>query len=493
MGAAAATRTAASIGRGFLLSLCLTVCSRGSETNLGRTAGPPDAAPGLVGDAGPLGETSTCSSAEEDGESKIRHMAYLREHADVTHPITVTLRARGWVPPPCHGDESDDATCAARDEALRVRQRTNQTSVGCMLQRLGGGQPVGNPVPVWYEPARRLSSGMPVPIATRFSIRALVPQILRLASHPDVESIAPAFGESANIKFPAPPPPPDCPVANDPTADKLVDAVSVHTPGRHPVVVEMRLSSLPPIPACIDGRCSAIVAASWARAIVGRRSLTCVRSFIDLSLVGAAPDVDYAAAEGFPQGMPSLPPFDELPHVTTAFGLALTWAEVSAIARHPFVARIWTADTLRVREQPAGCPPNYDEPVAQPTCPSALTDPVEGKFTAASRAAWEASTEANEVVIAVRRTDPVCPRPACREPMQCPEASQYAARMQEEAAASQACVRALITSIGGTASPEIFTLGNSFPATLTWAQIQTVASHPHVVQIDGRFDNSLPP
>ena len=96
-------------------------------------------------------------------------------------------------------------------------------------------------------------------------------------------------------------------------------------------------------------------------------------------------------------------------------------------------------------------------------------------------AEWEASSGPNEVVIAVRREYSLCPRPVCPDRgAGCPEAAGYDARLTEDALASQACVRALISSIGGTVSPEVFVLGNGLLASLTWSQIQTVAAHPHV-------------
>jgi hypothetical protein len=109
-------------------------------------------------------------------------------------------------------------------------------------------------------------------------------------------------------------------------------------------------------------------------------------------------------------------------------------------------------------------------------------------------AEWAASTGPNEVLVSVRRDNQLCPRPACPgRAVECPELVRYLARQTEEASASQACVRALIAAVGGTASAEVFVLGNGLSAMLTWAQIQSVASHPHVGQIDRRFDGTPPP
>jgi len=139
------------------------------------------------------------------------------------------------------------------------------------------------------------------------------------------------------------------------------------------------------------------------------------------------------------------------------------------------------------------CPPHYDSPVSTPQC-SSRTEDIAGKFTAASAAAWAVSSGANRVIVAVRRDKDLCPAPVCPDRgIDCPENARYWNRVAEETQASQSCVRALIATIGGTASSEVFVLGNGFPASLTWSQIQTVAAHPDVLSLERAEGGNPPP
>ncbi len=268
--------------------------------------------------------------------------------------------------------------------------------------------------------------------------------------------------------------------------------MSIQGQGRQPVIIELRRKLLPPLQTCaLAGPCNEQLASGTELTIVGRRMLTCVRTFIDSKVQAAAPDVDYSAVEGTPGG-PQVPPFGDTIHAQTAFGIALTWEEVLELAKHPYVERVWTSAGLSVGTLPVGCPPNCSEPVVPPVCPT-TTEPLDGKFSATSKAVWELSSGSNEVIIVVRGRGDVCPLPDCPG-RECPERTRYLARLHEETLASQSCVRALIASIGGTASPEAFDIGNSFPATLTWPQIQTVATHPQVAVVDcASCVGSVPP
>jgi len=87
------------------------------------------------------------------------------------------------------------------------------------------------------------------------------------------------------------------------------------------------------------------------------------------------------------------------------------------------------------------------------------TEPITGKFSAEAEAAWQAANGPHEVLVTVR-------------------------------SASQTCVRRLVASLGGTASDEV--LGRSFPATLSWDQIQSVAAHPDVAYVEPRYGNAPP-
>ena len=169
-----------------------------------------------------------------------------------------------------------------------------------------------------------------------------------------------------------PPVPAECPAAEDPPEGKIGDATTVQNRGRQPVVIELRQSLLPVIADLSERQtaCDELLNSGWSRTIAGRRMLTCARRFIDSKLRGFAPEVNYQTADGVPSGYPELPPFGDIIHAQTAFALALTWDEVIDAARHPYVERIWTSPSLTVDSPPAGCHPNYAEPVTNLECPA---------------------------------------------------------------------------------------------------------------------------
>jgi hypothetical protein len=473
------------------LSARLLVAIGLATVGCGGRAGPPPKPSKVPFTVDPV----ACPTAQESGAGKVTHEAYLRAHPDLTHSVTVRLRELPWDPPACAGDKSDSARCPERAEALKAREALNLKQATCVFEAFGPPGSLKAPLAHWYEPPRLRSNGVPTPVGTSFSVLALWSQLEVVARHPYVESIQPAIGEAARIDVPAAPIPAECPAANEPPAPKLVDAAGIEGLGRQPVVIELRKAMLPELESCADGAdaCDELHASGWERTIVARRVLTCVRSWLDSKLRGAAPEVAYSQVDGVPEG-PKLPPFGDTIHATLAFGLALTWEEANEVAKHPGVERVWTSPSLTVGTLPLGCPPNYDAPVQPPACPTTSeADSIDAKFTAASRAAWEASTGPQEVVIAVRRANDLCPRPACPgRATTCPEAERYNDRLMKEAEASQTCVRQVVASSGGMATTAAFPLGNSFGATLTWGQTQIVAAHPHVGQIDGRYSSPPP-
>lgn len=351
--------------------------------------------------------------------------------------------------------------------------------------RLLGGQ--------WYEALQTPTGRRPTPVGTAFSVRALWSQLELAAQHPYVERIEPALGQAAKLGVAAPAIPSECPRATDAPDPKLLEAESIRRQGRSPVVVELKRSLLPALRPCSGGApCDDLFASGWERTVAGTRQLTCVRSLIDSRLLADAPEVPYHVVDGIFES-PKLPPFGDVVHATLALGLGLTWDEATEAARHPYVERIWTSDSLGFDPLPDGCPPSYDTPVQLPAC-SSDTEPTTGKFTPEDQALWQASKTPNEVLLAIRRSQQVCPRPACPGPAQaCPERDRYFMRLADEARASQACVRALIAAIGGDASAELLELGNSLLATLSWDQIQTVAAHPDVISLMPRFSMTPPP
>jgi hypothetical protein len=255
------------------------------------------------------------------------------------------------------------------------------------------------------------------------------------------------------------------------------------------VAIELNQTVLPALRMCPgDELCDDEISSGWQLTVASTRQLTCVRRYIDTKLTAYAPEVLGGSVSGFPNG-PGLPPFDESIHATLEFGLGLTWEEVAEAAKHPSIQRIY-ASGLALDEPPDGCPPDFDAPIIAPICSSETVSNT-GKFSSEAAAIWQASTEPNEVIIAVRREHHLCPLPDCPGRTGCPERDRYLAWQDEMARASQACVRALIASIGGTASDEVFAVGNALPAFLSWGQIQTVAAHPDVLSMESNI--GLPP
>ncbi|HKY38557.1 MAG TPA: hypothetical protein VJN18_21585 [Polyangiaceae bacterium] len=433
----------------------------------------------------------TCPDARESGAGKVTHEAYLRAHSEQTQVVAIKLRRLPWANPAC-ADVEGSSSCSDRDGALTERQALNLKQVECVLAAFGPPGSIEAVRAQWYEPLQTPSSGPPTPIGTAFSVLALWSQLEAVARHPYVERIEPAPRQASKLGVPAPAPQAECPVATDPLDPKLADAASIRGNGRLPVVVELKHALLPALRPCEGEKpCDDWLASGWERTVASTRQLTCVQTFIDTKLQADSPEVAYRSVDGIPQG-PKLPPFGESIHATLAFGLGLTWEEASEVAKHPFVGRLWSSEGLSLGVLPEGCPPDYDAPVPVPECTSE-TQAVKGKFSAAAEAQWQASTMPNEVVIAVRRGKDLCPLPACPgRATACPELERYTARLDEESKASQTCVRSLVASIGGSASDEAFTLGNAFPATLTWQQIQTVAAHPDVQHIDPRYGDAPP-
>lgn len=433
-----------------------------------------------------------CPETLESGTGKVAHEAYLRAHSDQTQWVAVHLRPIRWGNPAC-SSAAASADCPERDQALAERGTLNLKQVACVLAAFGGPGSIRAPRAQWYEELQAPSKGVPAPIGTAFSVVALWSQLEMVAQHPYVERIEPALGQAAQLGVAPPAIPRECPEATDAPDAKLVDAESIRGRGRMPVVIDLRTALLPAYRSCpSDVPCDDLFASGWERTVASTRQLTCVRSLIDNKLMAEAPDVPYRGFEGSLTG-PKLPPFSASIQTTLSFGLGLTWGEVSEVAKHPYVERIWTSEFLGFEPLPDGCPPDYDTPVQTPAC-SSDRESAEGKFAEADQVAWQASGMANEVLMAIRRSEPVCPIPACPGRGQsCPDRDRYFARLTEETKASQSCVRLLIASIGGNASAEVFELGNALSATLTWDQIQTVAAHPDVISIMPRFSSTPPP
>lgn len=371
---------------------------------------------------------------------------------------------------------------------LAEREALNWKQVECVVNQ--GFAPKAH----WYEPPRLLTNGFPAVIGTAFSTLAVWSQIEAIARHPYVERIEPAPFEAAKLGVSPPAIPKECPTAMDAPESKLEAVQQIRGQGRQPVAIELREELLPAYRSCSgDELCDALAASGIERTIASRRMHTCVTSFIESKLSGAAPDVPHREVDGI-LGSQFLP-FADLIHATLTFGRGLTWEEASEVARHPYVRRLWTSDDLGIATPPEHCPPDYDSPVVPRECPL-TTESIDGKFAPEDApATWEQSTAPHTVLLSVERERRLCPAPQCPadRTVECPELTRYLERNEEEAAASQSCVRALIVAIGGSATDEIFVAGNGIEAFLTWPQIQMVASHPHVVSITQTGLNTPPP
>lgn len=459
-------------------ALCLLLAGCGSS----RTDSPPGQEPHSVA-VDPL----SCPKTTESSAGKLSHEAYLRAHPQETQRVTIRLRPLEWANPACSQTDASPS-CADREQALAERQALNLKQVGCVLDALSPDGAREGLRAQWYEALPSSSGSPPTPIGTAFSVLALWRQLDVVSRHPYVERIEPAPGEAVKLGVSAPAIPSECPVATEPADAKLVDAASLRGNGRQAVVIELKETNLPALRPCASNElCDDWFASGWERTVASTRQTSCVRALLDTVVPADSPEVAYGSVDGI-LGGPPLPPFGEAIHATLAFGRGLTWEEASAVAKHPFVKRLWTSDGLSFGTLPEGCPLDYEGPVVLPDCPSS-TEASSDKFTSAAAAKWQASSgEANEVVIAVRRDQQLCPPPACPgRGTTCPELERYHARVAEESQASQSCVRSLVSSIGGSASDEVLVLGNAFSATLTWEQIQTVAGHPDVIHIDPRF------
>jgi hypothetical protein len=129
----------------------------------------------------------------------------------------------------------------------------------------------------------------------------------------------------------------------------------------------------------------------------------------------------------------------------------------------------------------AQCPPDLTAPIYVRMCPDARVS-ADGKVEPGSVPLLE-QPGAHDVIIMVTGAAPTCAFPSCRD-ASCPAQDALTGYWAAENLASQKCVRDLITSVGGTSTDESFWLIDVLVATLTWEQIQVVATHPHVLDIE---------
>jgi len=123
------------------------------------------------------------------------------------------------------------------------------------------------------------------------------------------------------------------------------------------------------------------------------------------------------------------------------------------------------------------CPPDVTLPIPTRTCPAAR-DSGTGKL----QGTFPKDGSSVVVMVGVSGAAPVCAVPECRGG--CPEQTALTDYWAAENFASQKCVRDMIAAVGGSATDERFSIVDAIVATLTWEQIQMVATHPHVVSIE---------
>jgi hypothetical protein len=250
------------------------------------------------------------------------------------------------------------------------------------------------------------------------------------------------------------------------------------------VVVEIKDAGLlPALASCPDGSlCEGAVTALWERTILNTRHVTCVKRWLDVVVADVAPRVAYDAAVGSLDG-PRLPPFGQAPLTAKAFGVGLTWDEAVKVAAHPFVERVWSSSGLQYEPSMGpGCPPDLTKAIPTEDCPM-TRDSGDGKIGAEDAAQFAQGVEPFDVLVTVLGGPVICPLPVCATST-CPERAAIIARWQAESLASQQCVRALVSELGGSSAADTIWLVNAFEATLTSAQIEAVSQHPQVVRIE---------
>lgn len=429
-----------------------------------------------------VGPAGSCPMLTSIDNSKIHHLAFLEGNEAASYEVSVDIR-----PPMGSCDEGDD-TCVRMDQELLELQRQNQSDADCVLTSLerDGKRPVV--APVWYRLAPSLKSGQPVPIGTSFAITARLSDMEALTQSPLVQGIDPAPGQGAGVPVSSPAESLGCPTLAEAVGAKLAEVDGTQNKGRQPVVVELRDAGFLPetVPCAAGQTCTDSEHRMWERTILNTRELTCIRRWIDAKLSKIPEPVDYASGTGSALAG-QLPPFGQSAGTVKAQAMMLSWDEASLVASHPYVERIWTSPTLKppVGGDPA-CPPDLNSPIPQPVCTSDR-EAVGDKIDAHSQMIFEATpAKAMQAVIRVKGGATICPLDSCSQ-KDCPSSAAIQARWSEENLVSQKCVRDLISTLGGSSSPEAPWLVDSFVATVNWQQIQSVATHPNVTHIESNL------
>jgi hypothetical protein len=179
-----------------------------------------------------------------------------------------------------------------------------------------------------------------------------------------------------------------------------------------------------------------------------------------------------AAAAGAPLGF----------FTTTSLGL--TWDEALAVAQSPLVTRVWQEEDATSTGKD-GCPRDLSQPVVPPECTEARESGDSKIAKARDLLLGDATlSEPYEVMVNVRGGAKICPHPDCPDRgEECPESKALFSYYDAESRASQTCVRAFLAELGGRVDAEFVGFANAFSTELSWAQIQQLATHPHVQAI----------
>lgn len=340
---------------------------------------------------------------------------------------------------------------------------------------------------VWYEPPQYTTDASTLPFLRALRANLSLDQMRDLSRHPFLDRIEPAPGFAGPTGF-FPEPPLECPEPNDSVDAKLDGALSLQGQGRQPAAIQLKTGPdyLPPLPACADEAdgelCPEAIEVHWARALLNKRAHTCVLRHIEQIVRAATPEVPYAQLGGDTR-VPAIPPLGEGAAVVREFGFGLTWEEAGEIAKHPYVASIRTDPSLIFSMPEPGCPPDPNAPIVPPECPTETT-PVDSKIEPALEQSFSTSPEEpQEVLISVIGGATICPLEECTAPP-CASNDATTAYWEQQNLASQQCVRQFVQELGGETYPETQVLTNTFSARLDWAQVQEVATHPHVRHMD---------
>jgi hypothetical protein len=457
----------------------------------GRDAATHEDAGAQTADDGPA---LACPKDTEDATPKVHVWEYLMASPARVADVTIWMRSdRLPAVPDCPEGADRAARCTARDDALLRRVRANAAQIDCILSDLDASRLM--PTPVWYEEPYHLTDGRPAPVALAFRVGLDLDQIRRAAANPMVAAIDPSPGFALGTGF-IPPLPEGCPPesASGAVADaKVKDIAAIAGRGRQPVMVEVTDEGVLPAVVTCDGSadCLAATASLWDRAVANTRQMTCIKRRLDQLMVAPTPAVPSVTFTGSPAS-PSLPPLGQPAGTVKAFGWGLTYEQGSELAKSPDVERLWTSSGLQFEPGTPGCPPDLSQPIPVRSCPTDRNS-LAGKLDERTHAAFLAAGDNPlDVSILVSGGAQLCPLEACSRET-CPAREAVLQRWEDENRASQRCVRALISEVGGASSSEVFYIVNAVTANLTWSQAQIVATHPHVTNISLSAGGEPPP